>query len=266
MAYGRPARPDEISGSVAFLASDRASYISGAMITIDGGMVARAGARRCCRSHCPRGQALRCQPRRCRAMKGFQGYGFDTAGIDPLRTAVLAIHWQVDVVDPEGAFGSVFARAVAESGVVSRTSNLLQNARRAGCRIIYVSVVYRPGYSGIVQNNALFRRAAEPKGFIQGTRGIEVIDALRPQPEDIVIDHSRSSAFFGSDLLTILVGFGIETVAISGIATNVAVDQRHAMPCSTGSGPFSSRTAVSPPIPSTTTRRSSRCGCFAAAC
>jgi NAD(P)-dependent dehydrogenase (short-subunit alcohol dehydrogenase family) len=44
MAYGRPARPDEISGAVAFLASDRASYISGAMITIDGGLVARAGA------------------------------------------------------------------------------------------------------------------------------------------------------------------------------------------------------------------------------
>jgi NAD(P)-dependent dehydrogenase (short-subunit alcohol dehydrogenase family) len=44
MAYGRPARTDEISGMVAFLASDRASYISGAMITIDGGIVARGGA------------------------------------------------------------------------------------------------------------------------------------------------------------------------------------------------------------------------------
>src|SRR5262245_18182640 len=44
MAYGRPARSDEVSGAVAFLASDRASYISGAMITIDGGLLARAGA------------------------------------------------------------------------------------------------------------------------------------------------------------------------------------------------------------------------------
>jgi NAD(P)-dependent dehydrogenase (short-subunit alcohol dehydrogenase family) len=44
MAYGRAAHVDEISGAVAFLASDRASYLSGAMITIDGGMHARAGA------------------------------------------------------------------------------------------------------------------------------------------------------------------------------------------------------------------------------
>lgn len=43
MAYGRSARPDEVSGMVAFLASDRASYISGAMLTIDGGMIARGG-------------------------------------------------------------------------------------------------------------------------------------------------------------------------------------------------------------------------------
>ena len=42
-AYGRPAHADEISGMVAFLASDRASYISGAMMTVDGGAVARGG-------------------------------------------------------------------------------------------------------------------------------------------------------------------------------------------------------------------------------
>jgi len=44
MAYGRPGRVDEVTGMVAFLASERASYISGAMLTIDGGLIARGGA------------------------------------------------------------------------------------------------------------------------------------------------------------------------------------------------------------------------------
>ncbi len=44
MAYGRPAKVEEISGLVAFLASDRASYLTGEVINIDGGIIARGGA------------------------------------------------------------------------------------------------------------------------------------------------------------------------------------------------------------------------------
>jgi NAD(P)-dependent dehydrogenase (short-subunit alcohol dehydrogenase family) len=40
MAFGRPATPEEISYTVAFVASERSSYTTGIYITIDGGLAA----------------------------------------------------------------------------------------------------------------------------------------------------------------------------------------------------------------------------------
>ena len=37
---GRPGTPEEVARCVAFLASDRASYVNGACLTVDGGMSA----------------------------------------------------------------------------------------------------------------------------------------------------------------------------------------------------------------------------------
>ena len=42
MSFGRPAKPEEIAWMAAFLASERSSYTSGCIVTIDGGQANRA--------------------------------------------------------------------------------------------------------------------------------------------------------------------------------------------------------------------------------
>ncbi|MGH7247582.1 MAG: SDR family oxidoreductase [Pseudomonadota bacterium] len=43
MPYGRPATCDEVAAMVVFLASDLCSYVSGIIVTIDGGLAHRGG-------------------------------------------------------------------------------------------------------------------------------------------------------------------------------------------------------------------------------
>jgi nicotinamidase-related amidase len=148
----------------------------------------------------------------------------DVGEIDPRRVAVLGIHWQNDLVEPAGAFGPIFAARVAEKGLVSRTANVFAAARRAGMTVVHVKVAYDAGHREVVRNNALFRTACERNAFVRGTRGVELVEGLRAEPGDFVVEHSRISAFYGTDLQTILRSQDIHTVALTGVATNVAVD------------------------------------------
>lgn len=140
------------------------------------------------------------------------------------RTAVLAVHWQVDAVKPEGILGPVFGEMVAETGVIDRTVNVLAAARAAGMAVIYVNVCYWPGHVDLIRNNALYNAVAEKGGFVRGSKGAAIIPEMMPLPGDYVIEHSRTSCFYGTDLVNLLKSRDIETVVVTGIATNVAVD------------------------------------------
>lgn len=146
--------------------------------------------------------------------------------LDPDRTAILGIHWQEDVVGVRGGdLGDVFASYVTESNIIPRTVDLFNAAREAGALIVFINVAFWPEHKGVIRNNGLFNAVTQRKtSFVRGSKGVEVLPEFGLQSSDYVIEHSRISAFHGSDLLSVLIGNGIETVAVTGVATNVAVD------------------------------------------
>lgn len=144
--------------------------------------------------------------------------------ITPSETAILALHWEVDVVTPEGAFGPFFANMVKTTGVIARTADVLNRARQAGIRVIYMCICYRPGYPDLIVNTPLFKLVFDKTALLVGSRGADIIDELTPQPGDIVVEHRRVSAFHGSDLNTILKSQGIKTLVLTGVATNLSVE------------------------------------------
>jgi ureidoacrylate peracid hydrolase len=70
------------------------------------------------------------------------------------------------------------------------------------------------------------RRRPELQGQLLARGGwdYELVDALKPEPGDIVIAKPRYSAFFNTGLDSMLRARGIRTLVFTGIATNVCVE------------------------------------------
>ncbi|WP_264933571.1 cysteine hydrolase [Streptomyces sp. A012304] len=142
---------------------------------------------------------------------------------DPARTALINIHWQYDIVKPEGVFGPFFAEGVERHGLIAKNARLRKAARAAGAAVIHVRTAFRPGYTDLIVNSPLLALVEERKALVEGTRGAELIEELTPEIGEVVITHTRLTGFHGTDLDGILRGRGIDTVVFSGVATDHAV-------------------------------------------
>jgi nicotinamidase-related amidase len=134
--------------------------------------------------------------------------------LDPKTSALLVMDFQTAIVDG----------FVADKGaLLARTTQLLDAARRAGLRVIYVVVAFRPGYPEASPRNQSFRAVRDSGRFVDGSAGTEVHAAVAPRPSDVVVTKHRVSAFTGTDLEVILRSNGIEALLLAGIATSGVV-------------------------------------------
>lgn len=152
------------------------------------------------------------------------------------RTAVIVIDMQNAYASPGGYLDLAGFDISGAQRVIDNSRGVLEVARRAGMPVIYFQNGWDPDYveaggpgsPNWHKSNALKTMRARPE--LQGrllARGgwdYEIVDALKPEPGDIVLHKTRYSGFFNSQLDSVLRSRGIRNLVFVGIATNVCVE------------------------------------------
>jgi nicotinamidase-related amidase len=144
------------------------------------------------------------------------------------KTAILIMDCQNDIVHEDGKMAAfskgAMPRIIKERGVLGTIAKLAAAGRSAGVPIIHVRHAYRPDYLDLPQNMPLLRSMKQGELLKDGTWGAEVHKEVAPQPADIVLNKTRVSSFYASQLEAILSAQGITHLVLTGIATDGVVE------------------------------------------
>ena len=156
--------------------------------------------------------------------------------IDAASTAVVVIDMQNAYASPGGYVDLAGFDIAGAAGVIGRVSQVLTTAREAGIQLVYLQNGWdadyveagTPGSPNWHKSNALktMRKRPELAGKLLARGGwdYDLVDARAPQPGDIRIHKTLYSAFFNSQLDSMLRARGIRTLIFVGIASNVCVE------------------------------------------
>ena len=147
-------------------------------------------------------------------------------------SVLLALHYQNDVIHAEGKIGVGLAKdgSGRREALIGAAGRLLAGARANNVPVISVRIAFRRDHADVVQNCRIFRDVAKVGAVADGSWGAAFHEGLEPLPGEIVVDHKRVNAFFGSALEPILFRCGVSRLVIAGVATHSTVEHtaRHA--------------------------------------
>jgi len=143
--------------------------------------------------------------------------------VDPTRACVLVIDVQNEFCARSGAFHRTGHDVDLIEAMVPALLGLIERARAVGCPVIFVRAIYDEHFlAPNWQDPDILCNLSVPR-CRTGTWGAEFYK-VEPRPGEIVVTKHRYSAFIETELDTILRALGVETLILTGVATNVCVE------------------------------------------
>ncbi len=156
--------------------------------------------------------------------------------IEPGKTALIVVDMQNAYASPGGYLDLAGFDISGAAAATTRIATAVEAARAAGIQVIFLQNGWDPGYveaggpgsPNWHKSNALktMRDRPELMGTLLAKGGWDyaIVDALVPQPSDIIIQKTRYSVFFNTNIDSVLRARGIRNLVFTGIATNVCVE------------------------------------------
>ena len=148
------------------------------------------------------------------------------AFLDAAHTALLMIDIQNDFCHKDGVAGREGKNLAMMEGMLSHASRLLQAARTAGVLVVHVQHTVLPVGGSDAPAWRYFLSPLSPDGkiVVQGTWGHGFMDAVKPLPGENILTKHRSSAFFNTQLDTLLRARQVRTIAFCGVLAEGCVE------------------------------------------
>jgi nicotinamidase/pyrazinamidase len=92
----------------------------------------------------------------------------------------------------------------------------IDKAHAVGHPVVYVCDAHDP-------DDKEFRKFGWPRHAVRGTDGADVVDALKPSEQDVIIPKRTYSGFYGTTLDATLRRLGVDSLRMTGDVTNMCI-------------------------------------------
>lgn len=159
--------------------------------------------------------------------------------LDMAQTAVLVVDMQNDFGVEGGMFQQGGIDVAPLLTTVEPIARVVEATRNAGLQIIYIKMQFRADLSNAGPEDGPMRRLNENMNFgkksiapdgregrllIENTWGTDILPELTPKEGDIIVSKHRYSAFYQTELDTILKTLGVKNLIVTGCTTSICVE------------------------------------------
>ena len=128
-----------------------------------------------------------------------------------MKPALLVIDCQNDFIKNS----SPYACQMLDKKLIQKIEALIDVCRKKKIPVVYTQHSIKPDKS-----NAEFGEPEDVQACIIGTKGWEIIDELRPQKSEAIVQKDKYDAFYNTSLDNTLKRLKVDTLILSGVLTN----------------------------------------------